>query len=67
MTYEYLCTNTECQHGWEVSQKITEAPIKICPKCGEESAKRLISSKGGFVLKGGGWYADLYSSTVSKD
>ncbi len=66
MTYEYLCKLTDCQARWEVSQKITDAPIKICPECGEESAKRLISTKGGFVLKGGGWYADGYSSTVSK-
>src|SRR5690606_39669222 len=30
-------------------------------------AKRQISRGGGFILKGGGWYSDLYSSTSKSD
>ncbi len=59
-TYEYVCTS--CQNAWEEIQKISEDPLKICPKCGKDTAKRQISG-GNFILKGGGWYADLYSSS----
>ena len=58
-TYEYVCS--ECKNAWEEIQKISEAPVEICPKCGKPSAKRQISG-GTFILKGGGWYADAYSS-----
>src|ERR1700749_448103 len=59
-TYEYVCT--ACANQWEEIQKISENPIEVCPKCGDSTAKRQISG-GNFILKGGGWYADLYSST----
>src|SRR5690606_1456458 len=61
MTYEYLCES--CGHQWEAQQSISADPLKDCPKCGEARAKRQISRGGGFILKGGGWYSDLYSST----
>ncbi|MBM4382797.1 MAG: zinc ribbon domain-containing protein [Deltaproteobacteria bacterium] len=57
--YEYQCT--ACQHEFEREQRISEAAIKKCPKCGKAKAKRLIS-RTSFVLKGGGWYGDLYAS-----
>ncbi|MBX3231682.1 MAG: zinc ribbon domain-containing protein [Labilithrix sp.] len=59
-TYEYVCTS--CGNAWEEMQKISEDPIQVCPKCSQSTAKRQISG-GNFILKGGGWYADLYSST----
>ena len=62
-TYEYACA--ACQHHWEELQKISEPALDTCPKCGEKRAQRLISG-GSFILKGGGWYADLYSSSDSK-
>jgi putative FmdB family regulatory protein len=58
-TYEYGCE--ACGKTWELEQRITEDPIKKCPKCGKLKAKRLISG-GSFMLKGGGWYADGYGS-----
>jgi putative FmdB family regulatory protein len=58
-TYEYLCAG--CGNEWEQIQKITEPPIEQCPKCKKLAAKRQISG-GNFILKGGGWYSDLYSS-----
>ena len=58
-TYEYLCSS--CSHQWEEIQKITADPIEECPKCAEKAAKRQITG-GNFILKGGGWYADAYSS-----
>ena len=61
-TYEYGCE--ACGKKWEAEQRITEAPLKKCPKCGKLKAKRLISG-GTFMLKGGGWYADGYGSKKS--
>jgi putative FmdB family regulatory protein len=64
MTYEYLCT--ACGHAWEAEQSISEAPLKTCPSCHADAAKRQVSGGAGFILKGGGWYADLYSSSKSE-
>src|SRR4051812_41620207 len=58
-TYEYVCT--DCDNHWEEVQKISAPPLEICPRCTKVTAKRQISG-GNFILKGGGWYADLYSS-----
>jgi putative FmdB family regulatory protein len=60
MTYEYLCT--ACGHQWEAEQSISAKPLTACPKCKKQKAQRQISGGTGFVLKGSGWYADLYSS-----
>jgi putative FmdB family regulatory protein len=58
--YEYICK--ACGHEFEREQRISENPVKKCPVCRAMKAKRLIS-RTSFVLKGGGWYSDLYSST----
>jgi len=57
--YEYQCQ--KCGHEFEREQRIVEDPIKRCPACKSNQAKRLIS-KTSFVLKGSGWYNDLYAS-----
>jgi putative FmdB family regulatory protein len=62
-TYEYGCQ--ACGHEWEEVQRITEAPREVCEKCGKTAAHRLISAGTNFILKGGGWYSDLYSSAKS--
>lgn len=64
MTYEYVCTT--CHHEWEESQSISAPASTECPKCHAATAKRQVSGGTGFVLKGGGWYSDLYSSTKPK-
>lgn len=53
MTYEYRCDG--CKHTWEQEQRITEAPVKRCPRCKREKAKRLISGAH-FILEGAGWF-----------
>jgi putative FmdB family regulatory protein len=62
--YEYACA--KCGHELEAEQRITDAPLKTCPRCHARKLKRLISHTS-FVLKGGGWYADLYASKSGKE
>jgi putative FmdB family regulatory protein len=57
--YEYACK--ACGHEFEREQRISDAPIKKCPSCGALRARRQIS-RTSFVLKGGGWYSDLYGA-----
>ena len=59
-TYDYGCK--ACGHEFEKEQRISDKPVKKCPECGKLQAKRLIS-RTSFVLKGGGWYNDLYASS----
>ena len=61
-TYEYACTN--CGNEWEAEQSMKDAALTECPKCHNQTAKRQISRGAGFILKGGGWYSDLYSSST---
>ena len=58
--YEYACE--KCDHEFEREQRITDDPVKTCPRCRSRRVKKLIS-RTSFVLKGGGWYADSYSSS----
>lgn len=52
--YAYKCS--ACGHVEDVMQKVSDAPLTACPKCGQESfAKQLTAA--GFALKGSGWYA----------
>src|SRR3954465_2399520 len=60
--YEYECG--ACSHRFEEWQKMSDKPIKTCPKCKKKKVERLISQTS-FQLKGGGWYKDLYSSAKS--
>jgi putative FmdB family regulatory protein len=62
-TYDYSCDN--CGHEFERQQRITENPLKKCPKCGKDEARRMIAG-GGFILKGGGWESDLYSGPSNR-
>ena len=53
--YEYDCP--KCGE-FEVSQRITEDPLKKCPTC-KSKVRKLISSTS-FQLKGSGWYVTDY-------
>ena len=61
--YEYACG--ACGNEFEAEQRITEEPLKTCPECQSRQVKRLISQTS-FVLKGGGWYSDLYTTRKGK-
>lgn len=60
-TYEYQCKC--CNYCFEAFQSMKDDLLSECPKCLVNALQRLISGGSGFVLKGGGWYKDLYSST----
>ncbi len=51
--YEYLCD--ACSHKLEAIQKFSDAPLKSCPECNEDSLRKLVSAAA-FRLKGSGWY-----------
>ncbi|MGI9237106.1 MAG: FmdB family zinc ribbon protein [Woeseiaceae bacterium] len=51
--YEYACSN--CDYAFDELQKISEAALVHCPKCGEASLRKLLSAPK-FRLKGKGWY-----------
>ena len=65
--YEYSCA--DCEHTFELVQKMTDPAPESCPGCGGSNVGKMMSS-GAFHLKGGGWYSDGYSKdkkTASSD
>ena len=58
--YEYTCS--QCQKLTDVLQKLNEPAPERCPACGAEGTLSRVVSRTSFVLKGGGWGADLYAS-----
>jgi putative FmdB family regulatory protein len=63
-TYEYECTN--CNKVFEIFQKITDKPLKVCPKCNKK-IHRLIGGGSGIIFKGTGFYATDYRKTAKSD
>jgi putative FmdB family regulatory protein len=53
--YEYECP--KCGE-FEITQRITEDPLKKCPTC-KSKVRKLISNTS-FQLKGSGWYVTDY-------
>jgi len=64
-TYEYECQG--CGHKFELVQSMTAKPIKECPKCRKNKAKRLISAGVGVIFKGSGFYATDYKRQKTED
>jgi putative FmdB family regulatory protein len=54
--YEYRC---EKCGDFEVTQRITEDPLKKCPTC-KRKIRKLMSNTS-FQLKGSGWYVTDYA------
>lgn len=55
--YEYKCL--DCGANLEKMQKVSDAPLAICEKCGGKLEKQW--SLSGFQFKGAGWYVTDYA------
>ena len=62
--YEYQCA--DCGHQLEALQKLSDAPLTVCPQC-QESALRKFVSAPSFRLKGGGWYETDFKKSGQKN
>ena len=58
-TYDYKCTS--CNHTFEVFQRMSDEPLKNCPKC-NGVVKRLIGMGAGPIFKGSGFYQTDYKN-----
>ena len=58
-TYEYECL--KCGQVFDVFPKITDEPLKRCPKC-KGKIQRRIGAGAGIIFKGAGFYATDYRS-----
>ncbi len=61
--YEYQCE--ACGEQLDKLQKMSDAPLTICPNCEKETLKKKISASG-FRLKGTGWYATDFKNNTKK-
>jgi putative FmdB family regulatory protein len=61
--YEYRCA--ECGAQKEILQRISDAPLTICPECGKPALTKLVSAAG-FQLKGTGWYVTDFRDKGAK-
>lgn len=61
--YEYLCNS--CGAEKEHLQKISDAPIAVCPVCGSDQYIKRISAAG-FQLKGSGWYVTDFKNNKTQ-
>jgi putative FmdB family regulatory protein len=62
--YEYQCQS--CQHELEALQKVSDAPLEVCPECNERALRKKVSAAA-FRLKGGGWYETDFKTGDKKN
>ncbi len=58
--YEYVCE--QCQHRFEVKQRVSDPPLSGCVRCGH-AVRRVISAPA-IMFKGTGWYVTDYSDKL---
>ncbi len=62
--YAYKCS--ACGFEQDEMQKLSDAPLTVCPTCGKATFVKQVTAAG-FVLKGSGWYAtDFKGGTTAK-
>ena len=61
--YEYRCG--ACGFEKEYLQKLSDAPIQVCERCGQAAMSKLMSAAG-FQLKGSGWYVTDFKNSGAK-
>lgn len=63
--YAYKCES--CGHRQDALQKMSDAPLKVCPACGASAYVKQVTAAG-FQLKGSGWYVtDFRDGGSNKD
>jgi len=63
--YEYR--SSDCGFQKEFIQKMSDAPLTVCPECGKATFAKMLSAAG-FQLKGSGWYqTDFKGGTKPKE
>ena len=55
--YRYRCDN--CGHTFTVLERVNDDPLRVCERCGERAARRVISHVG-IVYKGSGFHSTDY-------
>lgn len=58
--YEYVCQ--DCEHRFEIKQKMSDPPVAGCPRCGQPVTK--VISAPAIMFKGTGWYVTDYSDKM---
>jgi putative FmdB family regulatory protein len=61
--YAYRCA--ACGHAKDVLQKISDAPLTVCPSCGQARFEKQVTAAG-FQLKGSGWYVTDFREGAKK-
>ncbi|MBI2295650.1 MAG: zinc ribbon domain-containing protein [Betaproteobacteria bacterium] len=61
--YEYRCG--ACGFQKEYLQRMSDAPLTDCPKCGKRTFDKMVTAAG-FHLKGTGWYATDFKNKGAK-
>lgn len=51
--YAYRCS--ACGFEKDFLQKMSDAPLTVCPNCGQPALQKQVTAAG-FQLKGSGWY-----------
>jgi len=57
--YTYHCN--QCSYEFEKKQHFTDDPLKVCPRCGNETLRKVYLPVG-IVFKGSGFYATDHKS-----
>jgi len=58
--YAYACSSCGLQK--DVLQKMSDAPLTVCPECGKETFTKQLTAAG-FQLKGSGYYATDFKNS----
>ncbi len=62
--YEYECES--CHHRFERIQKFSDPLVDVCPNCGKQTVRKLLSSPA-IQFKGSGWYITDYAKKSTTD
>ena len=61
--YAYKCGS--CGFAEDEMQKVSDAPLTVCPSCGKADYAKQVTAAG-FALKGSCWYATDFKGGNSK-